>query len=288
MSSALSGLKVIDFSRLLPGPYCSWLLADMGAEVIRIENPREIDKQTKVFGWDRLDDSARLALRETDILARNKRSVMLDIGDPEAQIAIRALIANADIVIEDYRPGVLAGLGLGYDDLKKDNPGLIYTSLTLCGQTGPYRDKPGHDPVALSIAGVQSRIGEDPDEPSFSGVPAADVITGTHAAFATLAAVQQRHATGLGQHVGEGLELALQRFQALDVGDGETDGLGGACRAGECQGGRDGGGPQDFGQREILQDHGASPFQRLPQAGRWVGQSRPSVPSWKARAMTPE
>jgi crotonobetainyl-CoA:carnitine CoA-transferase CaiB-like acyl-CoA transferase len=201
MSGALVGLRIVDFSRLLPGPYCSWLLADMGAEVIRIENPREIAKQAQVFGWDRLDDSARLVLRETDILARNKRSVMLDIGDPEAQVAIRALIAGADIVIEDYRPGVLAGLGLGYEDLKKDNPCLIYTSLTLCGQTGPYRDKPGHDPVALSIAGVQSRIGENPDAPSFSGVPAADVITGTHAAFATLAAVQQRHATGLGQHV---------------------------------------------------------------------------------------
>ena len=201
MTGALSGIRVIDFSRLLPGPYCSWLLADMAAEVIRIENPRELEKQAKVFGWDRLDEAARLALRETDILARNKRSVMLDIGDPDAQAVIKALIGTADVVIEDYRPGVLAGLGLGYEALKNDNPGLIYTSLTLCGQTGPYRDKPGHDPVALSIAGVQSRIGENAEEPAFAGIPAADVITGTHAAFATLAALQQRHQTGLGQHV---------------------------------------------------------------------------------------
>ena len=199
--SALEGIRIVDFSKFLPGPYCTWLLADMGAEVIRIENPREIAKQAKVFGWDKLSDDERKALRETDILARNKRSAMLDIGDESAQQAIRALVATADIVVEDYRPGVLEGIGLGYDALKAVKPDLIYTSLTLCGQTGPYRDKPGHDPIALAIAGVLSRVGENPDAPSFSGIPAADVITGTHAAFATLAALRDRDRTGQGQHV---------------------------------------------------------------------------------------
>ncbi|WP_421951979.1 CaiB/BaiF CoA transferase family protein [Pelagibacterium sp.] len=201
MIGALDGLVVLDFSRLLPGPYCTWLLADMGAEVIRIENPREIEKQAKIFGWDKLPETERAGLRETDILARNKQSMMLDIGHAASRDILHALARRADIVVEDYRPGVLAGLGLGYDDLSAVNPGLIYTSLTLCGQTGPYRDKPGHDPVALSIAGVQSRIGEDPDAPSFAGIPVADVVTGTHAAFATLAAVQERHRTGRGRHV---------------------------------------------------------------------------------------
>jgi crotonobetainyl-CoA:carnitine CoA-transferase CaiB-like acyl-CoA transferase len=199
--SALEGIRIVDFSKFLPGPYCTWLLADMGAEVIRIENPREIAKQAKVFGWDKLSDDDRKALRETDILARNKRSVMLDIGDETAQSAIKALVATADIVVEDYRPGVLEKVGLGYDALKSVKPDLIYTSLTLCGQTGPYRDKPGHDPIAMAIAGVLSRVGENPDEPSFSGIPAADVITGTHAAFATLAALHERQRTGRGQHV---------------------------------------------------------------------------------------
>jgi crotonobetainyl-CoA:carnitine CoA-transferase CaiB-like acyl-CoA transferase len=92
-------------------------------------------------------------------------------------------------------------IGLGYEALRAIKPDLIYTSLTLCGQTGPYRDKPGHDPIALSIAGVLSRIGENPDEPSFSGIPAADVVTGTHAAFATLAALRERDRTGEGRHV---------------------------------------------------------------------------------------
>ena len=201
MSDALDGLVVLDFSRLLPGPYCTWLLADMGAEVIRIENPREIEKQAKVFGWDRLSPQERRHLRENDILARNKRSLMLDLGDAGNRPVLEALVKKADIVVEDYRPGVLAGLGLGYDELSRLNPRLVYTSLTLCGQTGPYRDKPGHDPVALSIAGVQSRIGEDAEAPSFAGIPAADVITGTHAAFATLAALEERRRSGKGQHV---------------------------------------------------------------------------------------
>ncbi|MFD1912179.1 CaiB/BaiF CoA transferase family protein [Halodurantibacterium flavum] len=199
--SALSDIRVLDFAKFLPGPYCTWLLADMGADVIRIENPREVRKQAQVFGWDKLTEDDRRRLRENDILARNKRSVMLDLGDADAIEAIKALVATADVVVEDYRPGVMDKMGLGYEALAAVKPDLIYTSLTLCGQTGPYRDKPGHDPIALAIAGVLSRIGENPDAPGFAGVPAADVITGTHAAFATLAALMDRSRTGKGQHI---------------------------------------------------------------------------------------
>jgi len=199
--TALAGLRVIDFSRLLPGPYCTWLLADMGADVIRIENPRELAKQAHVFGWDRLTAEQRQRLRENDILARNKRSVMLDIGHERSREILLRMARGADVVVEDYRPGVLAGLGLGYEAMREVNPRLVYCSITLCGQTGPYRDKPGHDPVALSIAGVLSRVGEDPDAPSFPGIPAADVVTGTHAAFGILAALQARGRDGEGQHV---------------------------------------------------------------------------------------
>jgi crotonobetainyl-CoA:carnitine CoA-transferase CaiB-like acyl-CoA transferase len=199
--SALEGIRVVDFSKFLPGPYCTWLLADMGADVIRVENPREIAKQAQVFGWDKLSETERAGLREGDILARNKRSTLLDMGDPETLEAIRQLVASADVVVEDYRPGVMEKIGLGYEALRAVKPDLVYASLTLCGQTGPYRDKPGHDPIALSIAGVMSRIGENPDEPSFSGIPAADVVTGTHAAFAILAALRERDRTGQGRHV---------------------------------------------------------------------------------------
>ncbi|WP_010139508.1 CaiB/BaiF CoA transferase family protein, partial [Oceanicola sp. S124] len=201
MTGALEGLKVLDFTRFLPGPYCTWLLADMGAEVIRVEHPRELAKQAKVFGWDRLDDATRARMRRRDILARNKRSILADIGDPEAQAMLHALAAQVDVVVEDYRPGVLAKLGLGHEQLMAANPALVTCSLTLCGQTGPYRDRPGHDPIALSVAGVLSRVGEDPDRPSFPGIPAADVTTGTHAAFGILSALRARDRDGLGQHV---------------------------------------------------------------------------------------
>lgn len=201
MTGALDGIRVLDFSRLLPGPYCTWLLADMGADVIRIENPRELEKQDRVFGWDRLDPAERARQRQGDILARNKRSVRLDIGSPAALSVLERLARNVDVVVEDYRPGVLDGLGLGYEALRRVNPRLVYCSLSLCGQTGPYRDKPGHDPVALAISGALSRVGENPDAPGFPGIPVADIVTGTHAAFGILAALVARGRDGEGQFV---------------------------------------------------------------------------------------
>lgn len=199
--AALAGVRVLDFSRLLPGPYCTWLLGDMGADVIRVENPRELAKQATIFGWDKLTPAERTRLREQDILARNKRSFQADMGDADVVGLLHDLVRTVDVVVEDYRPGVLEKLGLGYDALSKINPGLVYCSLTLCGQTGPYRDKPGHDPVALSIAGVTSRLGEDPDAPGFAGIPAADIVTGTHAAFGIVTALRARDRDGQGQHL---------------------------------------------------------------------------------------
>ncbi|MEG3179596.1 CaiB/BaiF CoA transferase family protein [Sphingomonas sp. LT1P40] len=199
--TALTGLKVIDFSKFLPGPYCTWLLADLGAEVIRIENPRELAKQRKVFGWDKLSDEENATLRAHDILARGKKSVLIDPGSDEGREAIHKLIASADILVEDYRPGVMASMGYGYAELAAVNPRLIYCSVTLCGQTGPYARKPGHDPVALAVAGALSRMGEDPDRPAFPGVPVADLLSGSNAVIGILAAVIARATTGKGQQV---------------------------------------------------------------------------------------
>lgn len=199
--SALTGIRVLDFSRLFPGPYCTWLLADQGAEVIRVEHPRELAKQAKVFGWDKMTGEERARQRGRDMLARGKKSICLDIGDPASIEALKTLSATVDVVVEDYRPGVLDSLGLGYSDLSRGAPALVYTSLTLCGHAGPLRDRPGHDPIALALAGVLSRTGEDPDAPGLPGFAAADVATGCHAAFATLAAVMAARETGRGQHV---------------------------------------------------------------------------------------
>ncbi|MBS8225429.1 CaiB/BaiF CoA transferase family protein [Vannielia litorea] len=201
MTSALDGLRVLDFSRLLPGPYCTWLMADQGAEVIRVENPRELAKQAKVFGWEKLGPEEMARQRGRDMLARGKKSIMLDIGDETAQGVLRQLAATCDIIVEDYRPGVLAGLGLGYTDMAAENPALVYLSLTLTGAQGPLAGKPGHDPVALALSGVLSRCGEDPDAPGLPGIPAADIATGAHAAFAALAAWHAARATGQGRHV---------------------------------------------------------------------------------------
>jgi crotonobetainyl-CoA:carnitine CoA-transferase CaiB-like acyl-CoA transferase len=199
--TALTGLKVVDFSKFLPGPYCTWMLADLGAEVIRIENPRELAKQRKVFGWDKLSDEENARLRAHDILARGKHSVLVDPGSEAGREAIHKLIEGADILVEDYRPGVMASMGYGWPEMAALNPRLIYCSVTLCGQTGPYARKPGHDPIALAIAGALGRMGDDPDRPAFPGVPVADLLSGSNAVIGILAAVIARATTGAGQQV---------------------------------------------------------------------------------------
>jgi crotonobetainyl-CoA:carnitine CoA-transferase CaiB-like acyl-CoA transferase len=201
MSAALDGIRVVDFSKFLPGPYCTWLLADLGADVIRIEHPRELAKQAKVFGWDRLSEAERARLRGQDIFARGKRSMLIDPGAEASRAPLEALIRSADVLVEDYRPGVMEAMGFGYAAVAALNPRLVYCSVTLCGQTGPYRDKPGHDPIALAVSGALSRIGEDAARPGSAGVPVADLLSGSNAVIGILAALQARTRTGRGQQV---------------------------------------------------------------------------------------
>jgi crotonobetainyl-CoA:carnitine CoA-transferase CaiB-like acyl-CoA transferase len=201
MSAPLEGLRVLDFTKFLPGPYCTWLLGDLGADIIRLENPRELAKQAKVFGWDRLDPAARARLRAHDNFARNKRSLLIDPGAAEARAVILELVRRADILVEDYRPGIMESMGLGYGAMQAINPALIYCSVSLCGQTGPAQTKPGHDPVALALSGALSRIGEDPDMPGFPGVPVADLLSGSNAVIGILSAVIARARNGIGQQV---------------------------------------------------------------------------------------
>ena len=201
MAGPLADLRVVDFSKFLPGPYCTWMLGDLGAEVVRLENPRELTKQAAVFGWDQLSDAERVRMRAQDLFGRNKRSLAIDPGHAASRPVIEALVRRADILVEDYRPGVMEKMGLGYAAMTAVNPRLVYCSVTLCGQTGPYRTKPGHDPIALSISGALSRSGEDPDAPTFPGIPAADLLTGSNAVIGILAAVIARATTGRGQQV---------------------------------------------------------------------------------------
>lgn len=201
MTSALGDLFVLDFSKFLPGPYCTWLLGDLGAEVVRVEHPRELSKQAQVFGAQHLTAEEQAVRRARDVFARNKKSLLLDPGEAASRPLLEALVCRADVLVEDYRPGVMKAMGLGYGALSALNPRLIYCSVSLCGQTGPYSRKPGHDPIALSVAGALSRCGEDPATPSFPGLPIADLLSGSNAAIGILAAINARHATGRGQHV---------------------------------------------------------------------------------------
>lgn len=196
MTGPLASLKVLDFSTLLPGPFASLLLADMGAEVLRIESPTRMDLLRVLPPHDRGTSASHAYLN------RNKRSLALDLKQAEALEIVRALVKEYDIVLEQFRPGVMERLGLGYEALKAINPKLIYVSITGYGQTGPYKDRAGHDINYLALAGVASYTGREDSGPLPLGVQLADVGGGSlHAVVGLLAAVIARQRSGVGQYL---------------------------------------------------------------------------------------
>ena len=196
MKGPLSSLKILDFSTLLPGPFASLLLADMGAEVLRVESPTRMDLVRVVPPHDGGVSASHAYLN------RNKRSIALDLKQAEAVTLVKQLVAEYDIVLEQFRPGVMDKLGVGYEALKAINPGLIYVSITGYGQTGPYKDRAGHDINYLALAGVASYTGRRDSGPLPLGIQAADIAGGSlHGVIGLLAAVIQRQATGQGQQV---------------------------------------------------------------------------------------
>lgn len=196
MQGPLSSLKVLDFSTLLPGPFASLLLADMGAEVLRIESPTRLDLLRMMPPHDHGVSASHAYLN------RNKRSLALDLKQPQALEVVRRLVAEYDIVLEQFRPGVMDRLGIGYEALKAINPRLIYVAITGYGQTGPYRERAGHDINYLALAGVASHTGRKDSGPLPWGVQVADVAGGSlHGVIGLLAAVVARHQTGQGQYV---------------------------------------------------------------------------------------
>ncbi|PRA34165.1 CaiB/BaiF CoA transferase family protein [Pseudomonas poae] len=196
MSGPLASLKVLDFSTLLPGPFASLLLADMGADVLRIESPSRMDLLRVLPPHDQGTSASHAYLN------RNKRSLALDLKQAEALEIVRALVKDYDIVLEQFRPGVMERLGLGYEALKAINPRLIYVSITGYGQTGPYKDRAGHDINYLALAGVASYTGRQDSGPVPLGVQVADVAGGSlHAVVGLLAAVIARQHSGVGQYL---------------------------------------------------------------------------------------
>ncbi|MHB8782215.1 MAG: CaiB/BaiF CoA transferase family protein [Desulfobacteria bacterium] len=200
MSGPLEGVRILDLSRVLAGPFCTMILGDLGAEVIKVERPAGGD-DTREWGPPFASGESAYYL----CVNRNKKSVALDLKSPKGIAAVRALASRSDVVIENFRVGVADKLGLGYDALAEGNPGLVYCSVTGYGQTGPYRDLPGYDFIAQAMSGLMSVTGEPGGEPMKLGVATVDLTTGMYAAVAILAALRRRDSTGVGQRI----DLAL-------------------------------------------------------------------------------
>ncbi|WP_234352330.1 MULTISPECIES: CaiB/BaiF CoA transferase family protein [unclassified Streptomyces] len=192
---ALSGIVVADFGRVLAGPYMTMLLADLGADVIKIERPGSGD-DTRAWGPPFADGQATYFLG----VNRNKRSVSLDLTDPGDLAAARAIVDRADVLVENFRPGTMERLGLGYEEVRATNPGLVYCSVTGFGTAEGAR-LPGYDLLVQAMGGLMSVTGE-PDGPGTkTGVALVDVVTGLHAGMGVLAALRHRERTGEGQRV---------------------------------------------------------------------------------------
>jgi crotonobetainyl-CoA:carnitine CoA-transferase CaiB-like acyl-CoA transferase len=231
MRQALEGIRVLDLSRMLPGPFCSMMLADLGAEVIKVEEPSLGDPTRWSPPMAGKFSSAFLQVN------RNKKSLAVNLKEPAGRDIFLKLAASADVVLEQFRPGVAERLGVGYGRVSEINPRIIYCSLTGFGQNGPHRDRSGHDLNYIALAGVLGLTTDCRGEPVIPGVQIADLAGGMMAAFATLAAVVARGQTGRGQMIDVSMfdvmlsMLAIpaaSQFAGKSIGAGDKYGLSGA------------------------------------------------------------
>lgn len=223
MAGSLSHIRILDLTRVLAGPWCTQMLADLGADVIKVERPVAGD-DTRHWGppWiadkngDSTNDSAYFSSAN-----RNKRSIAIDLSKPQGQALIRDLVAECDVLVENYKVGDLARYGLAYEDLQAINPRLIYCSITGYGQDGPYAKRPGYDFVFQGEGGLMSITGERDDKPGGgpmkSAIAVGDVLTGLNATIGILAAIENRHVTGMGQHIDVALLDSVVNFGANQI-----------------------------------------------------------------------
>jgi formyl-CoA transferase len=206
MNGALEGIKVVEAASYVTGPFAAQLLADMGAEVVKIEEPKRGDP---FRGWGERNYAATFCS-----LNRNKKSVTLDLRADEGREIALKLASNADVLIQNFRPGVMEKRGLGYDDIKKINAKIVYCSISGFGPKGPYRDMPGYDTVGQARSGLLSLL-TDPGKPQGMGISFSDHLTGMYACYGVLSALMNRMLTGEGQHV----ETSLLRASVSFVGE---------------------------------------------------------------------
>lgn len=199
----LRGLRILDLSRILAGPTCTQLLGDLGAEVLKIERP-DVGDDTRHWGPPFMPGPGGVPTAESAYFLasnRNKLSVTLDLAKPEGRDAVLRLLRHCDVLVENFKVGGLAKLGLGYEDLKEQFPRLVYCSITGFGQTGPYASRAGYDFLAQGMGGIMSLTGTPEGAPMKVGVGITDVMCGMYAAVAILAAIRHRDATGEGQSI---------------------------------------------------------------------------------------
>jgi crotonobetainyl-CoA:carnitine CoA-transferase CaiB-like acyl-CoA transferase len=210
MTVCLAGIRVLDLSRILAGPWATQLLADLGAEVIKIERPGDGD-DTRGWGPPFVSGAHDADLFSAYFLAANrgKKSVAVDLSSQGGPEIIESLARSCDVVVENFSVGVARRLGFDFETLSTINPRLIYCSITGFGQTGPHKDKPGYDLLVQAMGGLMSITGSPGGEPMKVGVAVADILTGLYATVAILAALNERHTSGLGQHI----DLALLDVQ---------------------------------------------------------------------------
>ncbi len=194
----LSGVRVVEFCQVLAGPYCGMLLADLGAEVVKVEPP-DGDMMRQ---WPPITEGANGGYSENFAsINRNKRSVVLDLKDPAHKAAARQLVLSADVVLENNRPGVMDRLGLGYESFREEKPGLVYCSISAFGQSGPRSAEGGFDVTVQAMSGIMSVTGEPEGAPVKCGVPVSDVGTGLYAAFTIVSVLRRVAGGGAGAHI---------------------------------------------------------------------------------------
>ncbi len=211
----LAGVRVLDISQVMAGPYACMLLGDMGAVVIKVEPPGSGDQTRGAMGF-KMKGADSLGFINMN---RNKRSITLDLKSPAGREVLLRLAAECDILVENYRPGALRRLGLGYEVLREVNPRLVYTSISGFGQSGPWADRPGFDLMAQAMSGVMSVTGYPDSPPVKCGVPVADIGCALFATYATLSAYIGAKNTGQGQYVDAALFDAAMAFSVWDICD---------------------------------------------------------------------
>lgn len=213
MTYALEGVTVLDLSRVLAGPYCAMMLADMGADVLKLEEPEGGDESRTWPPFVAGEASGYLSMN------RNKRNMALNLKTPEAQAILKQLVSRADVLIENFRTGTMESFGLGYDVLQQINPRLIYCAVSVFGRSGPYKDKAGYEALMQAFSGVMSITGEPDGPPLRCGVSLLDLGTGLMAAYGVMNALFHRERTGKGQKVEVSLfETALSLLSYHAVG----------------------------------------------------------------------